>query len=242
MKPIALGDIPRCEGSDPLSTEATATALTEEAWKKPLGSSKAALGAEHVILPGLVNLLLATAACMVRTDPIDFAFQKFLPEILHVLPRTDGWIHLRMKRLAATAGIDIEEQVSNGHFATEVEVREDLCHLHRCLQSLLTSEVQEVDVLEVCLIRKVGGDEDCKAFRMLRPRGTVGVQTTQLALIHHLLGVGTEDVCDLAVERERHVHTITGHGREFPHDELEVGDVILVFRHQELLLAVRGTM
>ena len=65
--------------------------------------------------------------------------------------------------------------------------------------------MQQVDVRAVGLVGEVGGDPHREPFRMRRPRGAVGAQPGQLALVLDQPGVGVEDVGNLAVQADADV-------------------------------------
>mmetsp|Transcript_46993 Transcript_46993/g.134431 ORF Transcript_46993/g.134431 Transcript_46993/m.134431 type:complete len:326 (-) Transcript_46993:8-985(-) len=129
--------------------------------------------------------------------------------------------------------------MTDGDLPPEVDVGKEPLHLNCSLERFPAGEVQQVDILEVGLVRQVGGDEDGKPLGVLRSRRRISMEAGQLALLLHLLGVGPQDVSNLAVQREADVRAFLGHSRQLPHDELEVAHVILVLAHEEGLL-VRG--
>ena len=125
--------IPGRQLGDPVLGEGPPASLAEHARQKILGSAEARFRGPDVVGGAASALHLGRAARVIAHDPVDLALEHALPEILDVLARADRGIDLGV---GARRRVAVEQQVADGHFATEVDVGKDLLGEERRLEGL----------------------------------------------------------------------------------------------------------
>ena len=210
---------------------AALAALAHHAGEQILGAAESRLGEPDIARVVLRPLLLARTAGVIADDPINLAVEYGLPQRLDVLARPDRRIDLGVHRAFA---VGIQQQVSHRDLAAERDVRKDLLHGPGRVHRLARAQVQQVDVEAIRLIGEIGRDPDRQPLRVWRAGGAVGMQPGELALAFDDLGVGVEDLRELAVQADadviRKFRMLRHQSPGGAHDEFEMRDVVAFLR------------
>ena len=102
----------------------------------------------------------------------------------------------------ASGGVIVQDEVSNGDFATEVHMRKRGAHEHGRLHRLARRQVQEVDVGQVGFVCQIRRDHNRQPLRVRRARCAVRAQSLEQTLGLHHLGVRGHDFGGLAVQTQ----------------------------------------
>ena len=199
VQAVALRRIPGEQFGHVVVGHAALRSSAHHAREQVLGAAEPGLRQPDVFRVVLVPLLLGGAAGVIADDPVDIAVEHGFPQGFHILARADGRIHLGLDGAFA---VDVEQQVADGDFAPEIDVRKHILHHQRGIDGLLRGQVQQVDVRAVGLVGEVGGDPDRQSLGVGRARGAVRLETLELALALNQLGVSGEDFGQLAVQAD----------------------------------------
>ena len=105
--------------------------------------------------------------------------------------------------------------------------------------------MKQVDIGAFGFMGQIGGNEYSQAFGVLGPGRVVGGQAGQSPGLLHLPGVGIHDFSRFAVQTEAEIvldlRLLTGHFLQGPHNEFEMGQIILfVFPDHQKAILIRG--